>query len=176
MCAKPLHSLWQYGLLPAQLFCPWHSPGKNIAVGCHPLLQGIFQTQGFSSCLFCLLQWQAGCLQLVLLQGDRWWHLFFHYIHSWWDIDRNFVKEFLKLPSAIPQFSLGLFIFVFFALYNVPTQHLNSYRSLLRRDSSKLKWVLRIFIPTRNIFPRTSHNQTMNLLYFWTIYILFFHL
>ena len=107
-------------------------------------------------------------------QGDRWWHLFFHYIYSWWDIDSNFVKEFSKLPSAIPQFSLGLLIFVFFALYNVPTQHLNMYRSLQSRDSSKLKWVLRIFIPIRNIFPRKSHSQTMSLLYYWTIYILFF--
>ena len=26
--------------------CPWDSPGKNTGVGCHFLLQGIFQTQG----------------------------------------------------------------------------------------------------------------------------------
>ena len=26
---------------------PWDSPGKNTGVGCHALLQGIFQTQGF---------------------------------------------------------------------------------------------------------------------------------
>ena len=26
--------------------CPWDSPGKNIGVGCHFLLQGIFLTQG----------------------------------------------------------------------------------------------------------------------------------
>ena len=34
------------GLQPARLLCPWDSPGKNIAVGCHFLLQGIFPTQG----------------------------------------------------------------------------------------------------------------------------------
>ena len=28
------------------LHCPWDSPGKNTAVGCHALLQGIFPTQG----------------------------------------------------------------------------------------------------------------------------------
>ena len=27
-------------------FCPWDSPGKNTAVDCHALLQGIFLTQG----------------------------------------------------------------------------------------------------------------------------------
>ena len=36
------------------------SPGKNIGVGCHTLLQGIFSTQGWNWCLFCLLHWQVG--------------------------------------------------------------------------------------------------------------------
>ena len=31
---------------PTRLLCPWDSPGKNTGVGCHSLLQGIFQTQG----------------------------------------------------------------------------------------------------------------------------------
>ena len=39
-------SLWPHGLQPTRLFCPWDFPGKNIGVGCHFLLQGIFQTQG----------------------------------------------------------------------------------------------------------------------------------
>ena len=29
-----------------RLLCPWNSPGKNIGVGCHSLLQGIFLIQG----------------------------------------------------------------------------------------------------------------------------------
>ena len=34
-------------LWPARLLCPWDFPGKNIGVGCHFLLQGIFfPTQG----------------------------------------------------------------------------------------------------------------------------------
>ena len=28
-----------------RLFCPWDSPGKNIGVGSHSFLQGIFPTQ-----------------------------------------------------------------------------------------------------------------------------------
>ena len=39
------------------VFCPWDFPGKNIRVGCHFLLQGIFPTQGSNSCL---LHWQVG--------------------------------------------------------------------------------------------------------------------
>ena len=30
------------GLQPARLHSPWYSPGKNIGVDCHPLLQGVF--------------------------------------------------------------------------------------------------------------------------------------
>ena len=47
------------------LFCPWDSPSKNTGVDSHFLLQGIFQTQGSNLHLFCLLQWQAGSLQLM---------------------------------------------------------------------------------------------------------------
>ena len=38
-------SLQPHGLYPARLLCPWDFPGKNIGVGCHVLLQGIFPTQ-----------------------------------------------------------------------------------------------------------------------------------
>ena len=31
---------------PRRLLCPSNSPGKNTRVGCHSLLQGIFQSQG----------------------------------------------------------------------------------------------------------------------------------
>ena len=31
---------------------PWDSPGKNIGVGCHALLQGIFQSQGIEPVSF----------------------------------------------------------------------------------------------------------------------------
>ena len=41
--------------------CPWDSPGKHTEVGCHFLLQGIFPTQGWNSCL---LHWQADSLSL----------------------------------------------------------------------------------------------------------------
>ena len=40
-------------------------PGKNTGVGCHFLLQGIFQTQGSNLHLLCLLQWQSDSLPLA---------------------------------------------------------------------------------------------------------------
>ena len=44
----------------------WDSPGKNTAVGCHFLLQGIFPTQGSNLWLLCLLHWQVDSLPLAL--------------------------------------------------------------------------------------------------------------
>ena len=46
----------------ARLLHPWDFPGKNTGVGCHFLLQGIFQTQGLNPGLLPLLHWQAGSL------------------------------------------------------------------------------------------------------------------
>ena len=42
-----------HGRQPTRL-CLWNLPSKNTGVGCHFLLQGIFQTQGLN---LCLLQW-----------------------------------------------------------------------------------------------------------------------
>ena len=68
ICAQSLQScpsLWPYGWQPARLLCAWDSPSKNTGVGCHPLLQEIFPTQGSNPCLLCLLHWQTSSLLLV---------------------------------------------------------------------------------------------------------------
>ena len=57
-------SLPPHGLQPTRLLCPWDFPGKNMGVGCHVLLQGIFLTQGWSLRLLHLLYWQADYLTL----------------------------------------------------------------------------------------------------------------
>ena len=44
-------SLQPHGLQPSRLLCPRDSPGKNTGVGCHPLFQVIFPTQGLNPCL-----------------------------------------------------------------------------------------------------------------------------
>ena len=45
-----------------QVPCPWSFPGKNIEVGCHFFLQGIFPTQGSNILLLYLLYWQVDSL------------------------------------------------------------------------------------------------------------------
>ena len=45
-CSVVSDSLRIQGLLSARLLCPRNFPGKNIGVGCHFLLQGIFLIQG----------------------------------------------------------------------------------------------------------------------------------
>ena len=41
-CSVMSDSLQLHGLWPTRLLCPWDFTGKNTAVGCHFLLQGIF--------------------------------------------------------------------------------------------------------------------------------------
>ena len=57
--------------MDCRLLCPWDSPGKNIGVGCHALLQEIFLTQGSNLHFLCLLHWPAGSLPLAVEGGDR---------------------------------------------------------------------------------------------------------
>ena len=45
-CSVLSDFLRPHGLQPTRLLCPWDFPGKNTAVDCHSLLQGIFPTQG----------------------------------------------------------------------------------------------------------------------------------
>ena len=53
------------GLEPARLFSLWDSPGKNMGVGCHVLLEGIFLTYASNLGLLCLLHWQTDSLPLA---------------------------------------------------------------------------------------------------------------
>ena len=46
-----------------EILGPWDFPGKNIGIGCHLLLQGIFLTQG-SNCISCI----GGADSLLLSQ------------------------------------------------------------------------------------------------------------
>jgi len=62
-------SLWPHGLCPARLFCPRDSPGKNIGVNSHSLLQGIFLMQG--------LTWSR--LDLLL---PHYMHILYHLSHQ----------------------------------------------------------------------------------------------
>ena len=50
---------------PPGLSVQWDSPSKNTGVGCHALLQGIFQTQESNPRISHLLHWKVGSLALV---------------------------------------------------------------------------------------------------------------
>ena len=59
---------------PTRFFCPWDFPGRDDGVGCHFLLQGIFQTQGSKPSLLHLLHWQTDSLLLSHLSSpERLW-------------------------------------------------------------------------------------------------------
>ena len=65
LCGKLLQScltLWMHGLYPSRLPCQKDSPGTNIGVGCHALLQVIFSIQRLKLCLLSLLYWQVSSL------------------------------------------------------------------------------------------------------------------
>ena len=53
-------ALQSCGLCPARILYPWDSPGKNIGVDSHSLLQGLFLTQGSN----------LGALQAVSLPSE----------------------------------------------------------------------------------------------------------
>ena len=55
LCATP----WT---VACQAPLSWDPPGKNIGVGSHSLLQGIFPTQGSNPLLLCLLHWHERVL------------------------------------------------------------------------------------------------------------------
>ena len=52
------------GTVAHQVSLSMNFPGKNIGVGCHFLLQGIFLIQGLNPCLLRLLHHQADSLPL----------------------------------------------------------------------------------------------------------------
>ena len=45
-CSVMSNFLLYFGLYPSRLLSPWDSPGKNIGLGCHALLPGIFPNPG----------------------------------------------------------------------------------------------------------------------------------
>ena len=59
-----------------RLLCPWNSPGKNIGVGCHSLLKGIFPTEESNSgCRHSFTIRATGEVKVILMHtklGGNW--------------------------------------------------------------------------------------------------------
>ena len=93
-CSVMSDSLQPHGLYTARLLCPWDFPGRNIGVGYHFLLQGIFPTQGSNSYLLCLLHWQVDYLPLSHLGSPVYGSIFLRTIFFF-----NLTHFFQHLPS-----------------------------------------------------------------------------
>ena len=63
LCSIVSDSLWHHGLQLTRLLCPRDSLGKNVRVGCHFLLQGIFHTH--ISHVSCIGRWIPYCYHLL---------------------------------------------------------------------------------------------------------------
>ena len=63
--------------------CSWDFPGKNTGVGCHFLLQGIFQAPGSNLCLLC---WQADSLPLSHREAHEYYAEIFKTIYLFTDL------------------------------------------------------------------------------------------
>ena len=60
-------SVRSHGLLLSRLFRPWDFPGKNVGLGCHFLLQGIFPTSRSSLVSY------VSCVGRQILHGCSTW-------------------------------------------------------------------------------------------------------
>ena len=68
-CWLVTKSVWLCNLVKCRLLCPWDFWGKNTAMDCHFLLQGIFPTQGLNRHL---RHWQTESLLLSYGEAPKW--------------------------------------------------------------------------------------------------------
>ena len=94
------NSLPLHGLYSTRLLCPWDFPGKNIEMGCHFLLQGIFPTQGWNLHLLRLLHWQVDYLHCTT------WEVWETWVQSFGQED-SLLKEIEPTPIFLPGKSHG---------------------------------------------------------------------
>ena len=81
---------------PAKLLCALDFPGKNTAVGCHFLLQGIFLPQELN---LCLLPWQADSLPLSHLGSLYIYTYMYVCMYVCMYVEPNYVAIHLKLTQ-----------------------------------------------------------------------------
>ena len=91
--------------IPFRLLCPWDFPGKNTAVGCHFLLQGIFLTQGSKLCfLHCRWVIYQSATREARVQDPTppntvLWHTEYFKLRSL----GNWSRKVILMPSSWPQ-------------------------------------------------------------------------
>ena len=105
-CSVMSVPLRPHGLQPARLLYPRDFPGRDIGVGSHFLLQGIFPTHGQNLHFLHLWHWQADSLPLSHKVPD---------VNSGASLDFLFAKQTLsflerKIPEKIVDTYFGSFI------------------------------------------------------------------
>ena len=81
--------------------CSWNSPSKNPGVGCYPILQGIFPTQGSNLQVSCVsLHWQVASLPLSHLGNPCVDILGCIVLHRSWRFVFFFVFFFLQIKNC----------------------------------------------------------------------------
>ena len=90
--------------LPGSYLCPWDSPGKNIAVGCHALFQGnlpnprikpwspVLQADSY------YLSHQGSLINLISSNKSHWCILIYHICYIW-KVKEKLCHCFLELIS-----------------------------------------------------------------------------
>ena len=93
-----------HGILQAKI--------KNIGVGCRALLQGIFSTQGWNWCLFCLLHWQVGVF---------FYFLFFFTTSATWEAHTHaylYVNDITWHKRATYTYYIVICIYIYIHMYD----------------------------------------------------------
>ena len=97
-CSVMSHSLRSNGL---RLLCPWNSPGMNTGVGSHPLLPGIFLSQGWNlgppAC-----RWILYCLSYKLSSLGKTQGTFSQSKHPKGVFMAHFAKALKNSPQILP--------------------------------------------------------------------------
>ena len=70
VCVCPVMSDSATPWTVTRLLCLWDFPGKNTRVGCHFLLQGILQTQGWCHLVTIGTNWEAykQCIEICTIR------------------------------------------------------------------------------------------------------------
>ena len=131
-------SLRLYGLQCARLLCPRDSPGKNIGVDCHALLQGIFLTQGLNSDFLHLLHCRQVLYHRVTGEASlsfSFEQLLYRYIYQHGTLDAPILSHF-KFPKRVFvhlfffYFDFGFEVFLIFTQFLKVSFHLQSLQNI----------------------------------------------
>ena len=77
VCSVVSESLQPHGLYSTRLLYPWNFPSKNIGMGCHFLLRGIFQPRDWTR-----VSWQVDSLHCITWEAYIYIHTHTHTLHT----------------------------------------------------------------------------------------------